>query len=176
VSNVVAFFVILTSAVVFHANGITDIQTTSQAAEALTPIAGRFARLLFSLGVIGTGMLALPVLAGSSAYAVGETLRWPTGLEKAPAEAPRFYLVIALSTMLGIAVTLFRVNPIRALFWSAVINGIASAPIMIAIMVLASRRSVMGSFTLPSRLLALGWSATAIMTAGAVALLGVMRG
>jgi NRAMP (natural resistance-associated macrophage protein)-like metal ion transporter len=176
VSNVVGFFVILTAAVAFHAHGITDIQTTSQAADALIPVAGRFARLLFSLGIIGTGMLALPVLAGSSAYALGETLRWPIGLEKTPREAPRFYLVIAASTLVGVAIAFFRVSPIKALYWSAVVNGIASAPIMMAIMMLASRRSVMGRFTLPPRLLALGWSATAAMTVAAAALLWVLRG
>jgi Mn2+/Fe2+ NRAMP family transporter len=175
VSNVVAFFVILTAAVVFHANGIIGIQTTSQAAEALAPVAGRFARLLFGLGIIGTGMLALPVLAGSSAYALGETLQWTTGLEKTPQRAPRFYLVIAVSTVLGVAINFLRVSPIRALFWSAVVNGVASAPIMIAIMILASRRSVMGRFTLPYRLLALGWAATAVMTAAALALFWAMR-
>jgi NRAMP (natural resistance-associated macrophage protein)-like metal ion transporter len=170
-SNVVAFFVILTAAVVFHERGITNIQTTSQAAEALRPVAGRFAYLLFGVGIIGTGLLAVPVLAGASAYAIGEACRWPTGLEKTPREASRFYLVIAASTLAGIALNLIRVDPIKALFLSAVVNGVASAPIMIAIMLLANRRAVMGEFTLPPRLQALGWSATAVMSAAALALL-----
>ncbi len=175
VSNVVAFFVILTAAVVFHAHGITNIQTTSQAAEALRPVAGRFAYLLFGLGIVGTGLLAVPVLAGSSAYAIGEACRWPTGLEKAPRQASRFYLVIAVSTLAGIVLNFIRVDPIKALVWSAVLNGVASAPIMLAIMLLANRRAVMGEFTLSARLLALGWSATAVMAAAALALLVVGR-
>ena len=170
VSNIVAFFVILTAAVVFHAHGVTDIQTTSQAAEALKPVAGRFAYVLFGLGIIGTGLLALPVLAGSSAYAIGEACCWPIGLEKTPRAAWRFYLVIAISTVAGIALNLFHIDPIRALFWSAVVNGIASAPIMIAIMLLANRRAVMGAFALPMRLQVLGWAATAVMAGTAVAL------
>ena len=169
VSNIVAFFVILTGAVVFHANGITEIQTTRQAAEALRPIAGGFAHLLFSLGIIGTGLLALPVLAGSSAYAIGETMKWPTGLEKKPGAASGFYVIIAVSTASGIGLNLLHLDPIRALFWTAVINGVVSAPLMIVIMLLASRRSVMGHFTLPRRLLILGWSATGVMTAATIA-------
>jgi Mn2+/Fe2+ NRAMP family transporter len=120
-------------------------------------------------------MLAVPVLAGSSAYALGEACLWPTGLEKRPRAASRFYLVIAMSTLAGIALNLFHLDPIRALFWSAVVNGVASAPIMIAIMLLATRRAVMGRFTLPLRLLVLGWSATAVMGGMALALGFVAR-
>ena len=169
-SNLVGFFVILTAAIVFHAHGVTDIQTTSQAAEALRPVAGRFAYLLFGIGIIGTGLLALPVLAGSSAYAMGEACLWPTGLEKRPRAASRFYLIIAVSTIAGVGLNVVHLDPIKALFWSAVVNGVASAPIMIAIMLLATRRSVMGKFTLPPRLKVLGWSATAVMAAVTVAL------
>ena len=175
-SNLVAFSVILTAAVVFHARGVVDISTTSQAAEALRPIAGRFAHLLFSLGILGTGLLAVPVLAGSSAYALGDAMRWPTGLEKPPSSAPRFYLVIAMTMALGIAFNFLRFSPIKALFWAAVVNGFASPPIMITIMVLANRRSVMGRFTLTRRLLVLGWTATGVMTAAAVVLLTMLRG
>ena len=175
VSTLVAFFVMLTAAVVFHAHGITSIQTTAQAAEALRPVAGDFAQLLFSIGIIGTGLLALPVLAGSSAYAVGEAMQWPTGLEKSPRAAAGFYLLITISTIGGVGLNVLKFDPIRALFWSAVINGIASAPIMVAIMLLASRRAVMGEFTLPARLRILGWSATAVMSAMAVALLATLR-
>jgi Mn2+/Fe2+ NRAMP family transporter len=175
ISNIVGFFVMLTAAVVFHAHGITDIQTTSQAAEALRPIAGNFAHALFSFGIIGTGLLAVPVLAGSSAYAVGEAMQWPTGLEKSPKRARGFYLLIAISTIAGVALNILKFDPIRALFWSAVINGVASAPIMIAIMLLASRPEAMGEFTLPPRLRILGWSATIVMTAMAAALLLTLR-
>jgi NRAMP (natural resistance-associated macrophage protein)-like metal ion transporter len=175
VSNVVSFFVMLTAAVVFHANGITDIKTTQQAAEALRPIAGNFAQLLFSLGLVGTGLLAVPVLAGSSAYAVAEAVQWPTGLEKSPRAASGFYLLIAVSTIAGVALNVLRFDPIRALFWSAVVNGVASAPIMVAIMLLASRPAVMGEFTLPPRLRILGWTATLVMTAMALALLVTLR-
>jgi NRAMP (natural resistance-associated macrophage protein)-like metal ion transporter len=175
ISNVVAFFMLLTAAVVFHAHGITDIQTTAQAAEALRPVAGRFAHLLFSVAIVGTGLLALPVLAGSAAYAVGEALQWPTGLEKSPRAAFRFYLLIAIATAGGIVLNVFHFDPIKALFWSAVINGIASAPIMIAIMLLADRPAVMGQFTLPRRLRFLGWAATLVMTGMAVALFSTLR-
>ena len=175
VSNIVAFFVMLTAAVVFHAHGITGIQTTAQAAEALRPVAGNFAQTLFSFGIIGTGLLALPVLAGSSAYAVGEAMQWPTGLEKSPTSARGFYLLIGISTIAGVGLNALKFDPIRALFWSAVINGVASAPIMVAIMLLASRPAVMGEFTLPARLRILGWSATVVMTAMATALLVTLR-
>jgi Mn2+/Fe2+ NRAMP family transporter len=176
VSNVVAFFVILTTAVVFHAHGITNIETTAQAAEALRPIAGRLAHVLFSLGIIGTGLLALPILAGSSAYAIGEACRWPTGLEKTPGKARGFYAIVAVSTLGGVALNLLKFDPIRALFWTAVINGIASAPLMLVIMLLANRKSVMGGFTLPVRLQVLGWGATAVMAAAAIAFFAVLRG
>jgi NRAMP (natural resistance-associated macrophage protein)-like metal ion transporter len=175
VSNVVAFFVMLTAAVVFHARGITDIQTTTQAAEALRPVAGDFAHLLFSFGIIGTGLLALPVLAGSSAYAVGEAMLWPTGLEKRPRAASGFYWLIAIATTAGVGLNILKFDPIRALFWSAVINGVASAPIMVAIMLLASRPAVMGEFTLPTRLRILGWSATLVMSVMATALLVMLK-
>ena len=173
VSAFVAFFIIVTGAVVFHAHGITEIRTTREAAEALRPIAGRFAHLLFSLGVIGTGMLALPVLAGSSAYAIGEAMRWPTGLEKAPRAASRFYLVIAVSTIGGVVLNLLHFDPIRALFWTAVVNGVASAPLMFVIMLLANRPVCMGHFVLPRRLQVLGWAATLVMAASSIALLVV---
>ncbi len=176
VSNVIAFFVIVTAAAVFHAHGITDIQTTSEAAEALKPIAGRFAHLLFSLGIIGTGLLALPVLAGSSAYAIGEAMNWPTGLEKKPRSAVGFYVVIAVSTLAGVALNLLQFDPIHALYYTAVINGLASAPLMLVIMLLANRRSVMGDFTLPRRLLVLGWCATGVMAAATLAFVSVSLG
>jgi len=164
-SNVVAFFIILTAAVVLNAHGIKDIQTSSQAAEALRPVAGRFAFLLFSLGIIGTGLLAVPVLAGSSAYAIGEARRWSVGLEKRPRSARGFYWVIALSTLAGVGLNAVHLDPVKALFWAAVTNGVVAAPLMVVIMTLASRKKVMGKFTLPLRLKVLGWSATAVMSA-----------
>jgi NRAMP (natural resistance-associated macrophage protein)-like metal ion transporter len=173
-SNLVAYFIILTAAIALNAHGVQDIQTSTQAAEALRPVAGRFAFLLFSLGVIGTGLLAVPVLAGSSAYAVGESRRWAVGLEKAPPAAWRFYAVIAVSTLVGILLNVIHLDPVRALFWSAVVNGAVAAPIMVMIVLLASRRTVMGSFTLPLRLKILGWAATPVMAAVTVAMFATM--
>jgi Mn2+/Fe2+ NRAMP family transporter len=164
-SNAVAFFIILTAAVVLNAHGIKDIQTSSQAAEALRPVAGRFAFLLFSLGIIGTGLLAVPVLAGSSAYAMGEAGQWPVGLEKQPGAARSFYWIIAASTLVGVGLNVVHLDPVRALFWSAVVNGVVAAPLMVIIMLMACRKDVMGKFTLPTRLKVLGWAATAVMAA-----------
>ena len=174
VSNLVAFFIILTAAVVLHGHGILDIRTSTQAAEALRPVAGRFAFLLFSLGVIGTGLLAVPVLAGASAYAVGESRRWIVGLEKTPLAAWRFYAVIAVSTLVGVLLNVIHMDPVRALFWSAVVNGVVAAPIMVMIMLLASRRTVMGSFRLSLRLKILGWTATMVMATVTVAMFVTM--
>jgi len=175
-SNVVAFFIILTAAVVLNAHGIKDIQTTSQAAEALRPVAGRFAFLLFSLGIIGTGLLAVPVLAGSSAYALGEARQWPVGLEKRPRAALGFYAVIGVSTLVGVGLNAVHMDPVKALFWSAVVNGVVAAPLMVVIMLLSCRKSVMGEFTLPLRLKLLGWGATGVMTAVTVAMFATLGG
>jgi NRAMP (natural resistance-associated macrophage protein)-like metal ion transporter len=167
-SNLIAYFIILTTAVTLHAHGKTDIGTAAQAAEALRPIAGVFASLLFSFGVIGTGLLALPVLAGSAAYAVGEALRWPVGLERKAMQAKAFYGVLAVATLIGLALNFIKVDPIKALVWAAIINGIAAAPVMCFIMLLASSRTVMGKLNLPAYLKILGWAATAIMAIAAV--------
>ena len=169
-SNLVAYFIILTAAAVLHAHGKTDIQTASQAAEALRPVAGPFAFVLFAAGIIGTGLLALPVLAGSAGYALGEALHWPVGLERKPYQARGFYWIIALSTLLGLGVVLLKIDPIKALFYSAIINGVAAAPVMILIMFMTSNRRVMGQFTLKGWLKWIGWLATAVMTAAAVAM------
>ncbi|WP_352126994.1 divalent metal cation transporter [Mesorhizobium sp. dw_380] len=173
-SNLIAFFIILTTAVTLHASGKTDIQTAADAADALRPVAGEFAFKLFSLGIIGTGLLAIPVLAGSAAYAVGESQGWKTGLENKPWQAVGFYVVIGLATILGIAVDYSPIDPIKALFWTAVINGVISVPIMAAMMVVASRRHEMGRFvaTLGQRIF--GWAVTAIM-AGATAAMFIFR-
>ena len=169
-SNIIAFFVILTTAVTLHVSGITDIQTSAEAAQALKPIAGPLAFLLFSLGILGTGMLAVPVLAGSAAYAAAETLGWKRGLEYQPWEAKRFYGVIAAAMLLALLVVFSPLDPIKALFWSAVLNGVISVPIMAATMVLASRRHEMGRFVASPGLRLAGWTATAVM---AVAVIGM---
>ena len=173
-SNLVAFFIILTTAVTLHVSGHTDIQTSSQAAEALRPVAGPLAFVLFSLGIIGTGLLAMPVLAGSAAYAIGETQGWKTGLEHWPWEAPGFYAVIAAAMGLALAVVFSPLDPIKALFWSAVINGVISVPIMAAMMVVGSRREEMGRFVATTGQLVFGWVATVVMAlaVGAMALTG----
>jgi len=168
-SELVAFFIILTAAVVLNAHGMKDIQTSADAAAALRPIAGPFATWLFALGIIGTGLLALPVLAGSAAYALGETFRWKTGLEAKPAKAKLFYASIALATLVAVVLSLTPIDPVKMLFWSAVINGVISVPLMVVIMLLASRRNVMGKFRIPLALKFLGWAGAAVMaTAAAV--------
>jgi NRAMP (natural resistance-associated macrophage protein)-like metal ion transporter len=167
-SNIIALFIMLTTAATLNAHGHTDIQTSSQAAEALRPIAGSFAFTIFSLGIIGTGMLALPVLAGSAAYAVGEAMEWTVGLGQKPGRAKAFYLTIAIATLLGAVVNFTPLDPIKALFWSAVINGVTAVPIMIMIMLMASREKVMGQFTLTPWLKTLGWLATVVMAAAAI--------
>ncbi|MGE0578269.1 MAG: NRAMP family divalent metal transporter [Reyranella sp.] len=174
ISNLVAFFIMLTTAVTLHVNGVTDIQTAEQAAEALRPIAGDAAFVLFSLGLIGTGLLAIPVLAGSAAYAAAESRGWRTGLERPLNEAWPFYLVVAVAILLGLAVGFTPLDPIKALLWSAVLNGVIVVPIMAAMMILASRRKLMGEFVAAPWQRLLGWAATAIMAAAAVAMFVLM--
>ncbi len=137
-SNIVGLFIIVTTAATLHANGHTDIQTSSQAAEALRPLAGNFAFLLFALGIVGTGLFAVPVLAGSAAYAVGEALHWKVGLGRLPHEAKAFYGLIAIATLIGIAINLVHIDPIKALYWTAVINGIVAAPLMTVMMLMTA--------------------------------------
>jgi len=167
-SNIIALFIMLTTAATLNAHGVKDIETSAQAAEALRPIAGEFAFTIFALGIIGTGLLALPVLAGSAAYAVGEAFRWRVGLSQRPGRARAFYGTIAAATVVGAALNFTALDPIKALFWSAVINGVAAVPIMGMIMVMGSRHAVMGQFTLRPLLKTLGWLATLVMTAAAV--------
>ena len=170
-SNLIAYFIILTAAATLHTHGKTEINSAAEAAEALRPIAGPFAALLFSLGVIGTGLLALPVLGGSAAYALGEAFQWPVGLERKAKEAKAFYSVLAVATLIGLALNFTKIDPIKALVWAAIINGITAAPVMCFAMILASRRKVMSKLTLPLYLKILGWSATAIMALAAVGML-----
>jgi NRAMP (natural resistance-associated macrophage protein)-like metal ion transporter len=174
-SNVVAFFIILTTAATLHAHGQTEVSTAAQAAQALTPLAGRWASTLFVCGIIGTGMLAIPVLAGSAAYAVGESCSWNASLEKKPKEAMGFYAVIAVATLIGIALNFVGINPIRALFWAAVLNGILAAPLMAVIMHMASSKKVMDKFTVPRYLRIVGWAATAVMLAVSIGVFATMR-
>ena len=169
-SNAIAFFVILTTAVTLHANGVTNIQTSAEAAQALRPVAGPLAFVLFSVGIIGAGLLAVPVLSASAAYAIAESRGWKIGLEKKAKEAVGFYSVISVAMVLGVAVDYSPLDPIKALFWSAVLNGVISVPIMAAMMVVASRKSEMGQFVAPPAQIIFGWLATAVMAASTVAM------
>ncbi|ENZ83401.1 MULTISPECIES: divalent metal cation transporter [Caulobacter] len=168
VSNLIAFFIILTTAVTLNTHGITDIQTSEQAALALRPIAGQMAFLLFALGVVGTGLLGVPVLAGSVGYAIGELRGWTCGLERKPREAPAFYAVIVGAVVLGLVVDYSGLDPIKALFWSAVVNGVTAVPIMAAMMLVASRRQEMGPFVATRAQVVFGWLATLVMAVAAV--------
>lgn len=170
ISNVVALFIILTTAATLNVHGVTDIQTSSQAAEALRPIAGPFAFFIFALGIIGTGLLALPVLAGSSAYALGETFGWHVGLSRTAGRAKLFYGAIAFATLLGAGLNFSPIDPIKALFWSAVINGVVAVPVMVLMMHLSSNRPAMGDFQLHVGLKIVGWLATLVMAAAAIGL------
>jgi NRAMP (natural resistance-associated macrophage protein)-like metal ion transporter len=166
-SNAVALSIMISTAATLHAHGVTNIQTSAQAAEALKPIAGQFVFLIFGMGIIGTGLLAAPVLAGSAAFALGETFGWPVGLARKPTRAPAFYSIIAIATLIGVAMNFFPIDPIKALFWSAVVNGVVAVPVMVMMMLSSSSRSVMGRFALPPGLKAMGWAATAAMAAAA---------
>ena len=169
-SNAISWFIIVTVAATLHAHGVTEIATSAQAAEALRPIAGPFAFFLFALGIIGTGMLAVPVLAGSAAYALAEAFEWPSGLARLPMEAKAFYGTIAVATLIGVAFNLLPIDPIKALFWAAVLNGVTAVPIMVITMLMARQRRVMGAFILSWPLAAMGWLATLVMAVVVVAM------
>jgi NRAMP (natural resistance-associated macrophage protein)-like metal ion transporter len=162
-SNIIGIAIIMTTAATLHRAGIRDIQSSAQAAAALRPLAGPFAELLFALGIIGTGLLAIPVLAGSTAYAIGEGRKWPVGLSRKPRQAAAFYGVLAVSSGLGVALNFAPIDPIKALYWSAVINGVLAAPVMIMLMLLVRRRKVMGDLVIRGWLYWLGWLSTAAM-------------
>ena len=164
-SNIIALAIIFTTAASLHTAGITDVRTSAQAAEALKPIAGDFASVVFALGIVATGLLAIPILAGSAAYAVGEACRWPIGLSRQPNRAVAFYSTLAAATILGAAITLSPIDPIKALFWSAVINGVIAVPVMTVMMVITAQPRVMGRFTIKGWLRWLGWAATMAMAA-----------
>jgi len=167
-SNVTAYFIILATAVTLHVSGVSDIETAAQAASALRPLAGDFAYTLFALGILGVGLIRVPVLAGSAAYALAEAMGWKWGLERKAADARGFYAVIAVSVLLGLGIQYSPISPMKALFWSAVINGVVAVPLMAVIILLASKKSVMGAFTASRPLVILGWIATAVMGAAAV--------
>jgi NRAMP (natural resistance-associated macrophage protein)-like metal ion transporter len=169
-SNLIAFFIILSAAATLHVAGITDIQTSSQAAEALRPLGGLGAFIMFTLGIVGTGMLAVPVLAGSAAYAVAESFDWASGMDRKLHEAQGFYAIISVATLGGVALNFTRLDPMRALVWSAEINGIIAVPIMAVMMLLASRQDIMGDFVIRPRLRRLGWAATVVMAVTVIAM------
>ncbi|NMM02995.1 Nramp family divalent metal transporter [Paraburkholderia sp. RP-4-7] len=169
-SNLVAFFIMLTAAATLHMHGVTDIQTSAQAAQALRPLAGEFAFLLFSAGIVGCGLLAVPVLAGSAAYAVAETFQWKIGLGRQLLKARGFYMILTVATLLGVALNFTPIDPIKALFWSAVINGVIAVPIMVVIMLMSVRRDVMGQFVIGHWLKAVGWIATGAMALAVLAM------
>ena len=167
-SNITAYFIILATAVTLHVAGITDIQTAAEAASTLRPLAGDFAFVLFAMGILGVGLIGVPVLAGSAAYALAEAMSWKSGLERKATDARGFYGVIAVSVLAGMVIQYSPISPMKALFWSAVINGVVAVPLMVVIILLASKRSVMGQFTSSRPILALGWIATAVMGLAAI--------
>ncbi len=178
VAVLVGLAIMVTTAATLHASGATEIQSSAQAAEALRPAAGPFAFVLFALGIIGTGLLAVPVLAGSAAYALGEACRWPVGLSRGPQEAKAFYGTLAAATAVGAALNLTGVDPMRALYWSAVVNGVVAAPLLALAVLVASRRDAMGAFSIGWPLRAVGWATVALLaaSAGAMAFLAFRGG
>src|SRR6478672_11545073 len=171
-SNLIAFSIMLTTAVTLHSAGVTDIESSAQAAQALKPVAGQFAFVLFAAGIIGTGMLAIPVLAGSAAYAFAEAMKWPIGLSLEPMQAKGFYGIITLATVIGIGIDFAPIDPIKALVWSAMLNGVVAVPIMAVMMRMAVRPDIMGAFTITRKLKRLGWFATWVMGIAVVAMIG----
>ena len=174
-SNAVAWFVILASAVTLHAHGQTDIGSAQQAAEALKPLGGQVAFLLFAGGIIGTGLLAVPILAGSAAYALGEEMHQKVGIEFSPRRAPVFYTIMGLATAIGVGLNFTSINPIKALVWCAIINGVVAVPIMIAMMLMIRNKKVMGEMVDRGKgLYWLGWLATGVMSAAVIAMFATM--
>jgi Mn2+/Fe2+ NRAMP family transporter len=166
-SDLSAYFVMLACAVTLHVAGVTDLQTAAQAASALRPLGGSLASVLFALGILGVGLIGVPVLAGSAAYALSEAMGWKWGLERTARDARGFYGIIAVSVLAGLLIQYSPINPMKALFWSAVINGVVAVPLMVVIILLVSKRSVMGPYTASRTVKWLGWAATAVMGAAA---------
>ena len=164
-SNLISWFIIVTTAATLHAHGLTNITTSAEAAEALRPIAGAFTFAVFAAGIIGIGLLAVPVLAGSAAYVLGEALGWPTGLARLPRDAKAFYGTIIVGTLIGILINYVDLDPVKALFWCAVVNGVVAVPLMVVIMLMSMQKRVMGAFTLPRPLWVMGWLCTGVMAA-----------
>ncbi|WP_354541215.1 divalent metal cation transporter [Rhizobium sp. OAE497] len=171
VSNLVAIAIMMCAAATLHASGKTDINSAADVAEALKPIAGNFAFVVFSVGIVGTGLLSIPVLAGSAAYAFAETQDWKVGLGHKPWEAIGFYAVISAATLFGLGLEFVPLDPVKALFWSALVNGFVAVPIMVAMMVIVSSKKQMKEFTAPMLMRVCGWGATAVMAIAAVAML-----
>jgi len=169
-SNITSYFIILATALTLGAAGVTEIETAAQAASALTPLAGKFATLLFATGILGVGLIGVPVLAGSGAYAAAEAMGWNEGLERKATDARGFYGVIAVSVLAALVIQYSPVNPMRALFWSAVINGVVAVPLLVVVILLVSNRKVMGDFTARAPIRWLGWATVAVMAAAAGAM------
>jgi Mn2+/Fe2+ NRAMP family transporter len=165
------FFWMITAAATLNAAGVTDVQTSAQAAEALKPVAGELAFAIFALGIIGTGLLAVPVLAGSAAYALGESRNWPVGLARKPLKAKAFYGAIVAATLFGLVISFSPLDPIKALYWSAVLNGLVAVPVMVTMMFMASNKNIMGRFQITGYLRYVGWAATIVMAAAACIML-----
>jgi Mn2+/Fe2+ NRAMP family transporter len=175
-SNVVMYFIILTTATTLNAHGMKNIETAKQAAEALRPLAGKGAYWLFTLGIIGTGMLAVPVLAGSCAYAIAEGAKWRSAsLNVKPQLARKFYAVIAIAILIGLAFDFAGLDAVKMLFWSAILNGLLAPPLVIMVVLLTSDRRVMGNRVNSRGMQVLGWICALIMSAAALALLAFMR-
>ena len=167
-SDIAAYFIILATAVTLHVGGITDINTAAQAASALRPLAGDFAYIVFALGILGVGLIGVPVLAGSAAYALCEAMDWTWGLERKTTDARGFYGVIAVSVLAGLVIQYSPISPMKALFWSAVINGVVAVPLMVVIILLVSKSAIMGDYTASWSIIILGWIATVVMGLAAV--------
>jgi NRAMP (natural resistance-associated macrophage protein)-like metal ion transporter len=173
--NVVFYFVILAAASTLHVSGQTNIQSATEAAQALRPLAGDLATVLFAIGLIGAGLLAVPVLSGTAAYAVAETFNWTSGLDEKPRHAKKFYGIIALSTLVGVSIDFLGINPIRALFWTAVINGVVAPPLLVIVMLIANNKRVMGKRTNGLAANIVGWLAAAVMFAAAIGMVLTWR-
>jgi NRAMP (natural resistance-associated macrophage protein)-like metal ion transporter len=171
VSNLVALAIMATAAATLQTQGVHEISSAAQAAEALRPVAGQFAFALFSVGIIGTGLLSVPVLAGSAAYALGEAQSWPTGLSKKPGQAKAFYAAIAIATLVGAAANVFKISPIKALIWAAALNAVVAVPVMTLVMKMATNKRIMGAFRIERPWVVLGWLATGVMSVASVAFL-----
>lgn len=176
VANLVGLAIMITTAATLHAQGKTEVANAAEAASALKPVAGELAFIIFALGILGTGLLAIPVQAGSAAYAIGEARRWPVGLARAPLEARAFYAALAAAVLVGVAVNFTGIDPIRALYWSAVVNGVVTVPVLAMMMLIGARGDIMGEFTVGAPLRAVGWAATAVTAAcvAAMVVTGVM--